>query len=97
MKTFEENTFNFTAHLNPMSAREFNSLLEATAYVSVESGSIKDIKLKASGDKHYAIGKMTFQYNDLKVSTINKKNLKTAYRSLIAGSYSLTLLFRVAA
>ena len=28
---------------------------------------------------------------------INKKNLKTAYRSLIAGSYSLTLLFRVAA
>ena len=72
-----ENSFAFDGHLTSMSARDFNSLLEATAYVKIESGDIKDIDLSAAGDNFYALGKMTFQYNDLKVSTINKRNLKT--------------------
>ena len=72
-----DNNFKFDAHLNSMSAEDFNSLLEATAYVKIESGDIKDIKLAASGDNYYATGKMTFQYSNLKVSTINKRNLKT--------------------
>ncbi len=69
--------FIFDGHLTAMSAREFNSLLEATAYVSIESGNIKEIELAAEGDEHYAMGGMTFEYNNLKVSTITKKNLKT--------------------
>ena len=69
--------FIFDGHLTAMSAREFNSLLEATAYVSIESGNIKEIELAAEGDEHYAMGSMTFVYNNLKVSTITKKNLKT--------------------
>ena len=73
----ENNAFKFDAHLSTMSATEFNSLLEALAFVSVESGTIKDLSLQAQGDNLYATGNMKFLYNDLKVSTINKKNLKT--------------------
>jgi hypothetical protein len=73
----ENNAFKFDAHLSAMSATEFNSLLEALAFVSVESGTIKDLSLQAQGDNYYATGNMKFLYNDLKVSTINKKNLKT--------------------
>jgi hypothetical protein len=69
--------FIFDGHLTPMSAREFNSLLEATAYVSIESGNIKEIELAAEGDENYAMGNMVFEYSNLKVSTITKKNLKT--------------------
>jgi len=73
----ENNSFIYNAHLGSMNAAEFNSILNALAFVSVESGKIKDLSLEAKGDSYYATGKMRFQYNDLKVSTINKKNLKT--------------------
>jgi hypothetical protein len=73
----ENNPFKFDAHLSSMSAMEFNSLLKALAFVSIESGSIKDLSMEAEGDSYYATGNMKFLYNDLKVSTINKKNLKT--------------------
>ncbi len=74
----EDNEFLFDGHLaGPMDAREFNSILSAMAFVKVESGTIKDLKLQAKGDNLYATGNMIFLYNDLKVSTINKKNLKT--------------------
>ncbi len=74
----EDNEFLFDGHLaGPMDAREFNSILTAMAFVKVESGIIKDLKLQAKGDNLYATGNMIFLYNDLKVSTINKKNLKT--------------------
>ena len=74
----EDNEFLFDGHLaGPMDAREFNSILSAMAFVKIESGTIKDLKLQAKGDNLYATGNMIFLYNDLKVSTINKKNLKT--------------------
>ena len=73
----DNNPFKFDAHLSSMSATDFNSLLEALAFVSVESGTIKDLSMQAEGDMLYATGNMKFLYNDLKVSTINKKNLKT--------------------
>ncbi len=71
------NAFIFDAHLGPMKAREFNSILSALAFVNIESGEVKDLSLEAMGDNYYATGNMRFIYNDLKVSTINKKNLKT--------------------
>ncbi|RLD23388.1 MAG: hypothetical protein DRI71_05420, partial [Bacteroidetes bacterium] len=73
----EHNGFIFDAHLESMEAQAFNNILEALAFVKVESGQIKDLKLEAQGDNYYAIGNMLFEYNNLKVSTINKKNLKT--------------------
>lgn len=73
----ENNPFKFEAHLSSMPANDFNGLLEALAFVSVESGVINDLSMKAEGDNYYATGNMKFLYNDLKVSTINKKNLKT--------------------
>jgi hypothetical protein len=73
----ENNPFKFTAHLSTMSAREFNNILEALAFVSIESGNIKDLSMEVQGDRYYATGNMIFLYDNLKVSTINKKNLKT--------------------
>ncbi|RLD19509.1 MAG: hypothetical protein DRI71_11685, partial [Bacteroidetes bacterium] len=73
----ENNPFSFDAHLTTMSATEFNSVLEALAFVSIESGTVKELSMQATGDNYYATGNMKFLYNDLKVSTINKKNLKT--------------------
>jgi hypothetical protein len=73
----ENNPFIFNAHLSTMSAKEFNNILQALAFVSVESGTIEDLSMEAQGDRYYATGNMVFLYNDLKVSTINKKNLKT--------------------
>jgi len=73
----EHNGFIFDAQLEEMSAREFNGILEAMASVSIESGNIQNISLSAAGDNDYATGNMRFEYTDLKVSTINKKTLKT--------------------
>jgi len=72
-----DNRFIFDAHLTKMGMKAFNSILEASAFVTVNSGEVKSVKLKAEGDENYALGKMTFLYNNLKISTINKKNLKT--------------------
>jgi hypothetical protein len=83
----EDNNFVFDTHLSAMNAREFNSILEALAFVSVESGEIKDLRLKAEGDNYYATGNMTFIYNNLKVSTINKKNLKTTGMGKVVKSF----------
>ncbi|MEN8250887.1 MAG: hypothetical protein ABFS32_18285, partial [Bacteroidota bacterium] len=88
----ENNRFIFDAHLSEMDANEFNSLLEATAYVKVSSGKVKDITLEAAGDDYYAMGNMRFVYNDLKVATVSRKNLKTkgmgnVIRSFFANSF----------
>lgn len=72
-----DNVFFFDARLGAMQASEFNDILEATAFVRVKSGSIRSINLQASANSSYAYGNMSFLYNNLKVETINKKNLKT--------------------
>jgi len=71
----ENNLFAFDAQLDAMDAQEFNSILEATALVSVKSGAIKSIKLEAIGNKSYTYGNMSFIYNNLKVETVNKETL----------------------
>jgi hypothetical protein len=73
----EHNGFIFDAHLASMEAKSFSNILEALAFVKIESGKINSLKLEAQGDSYYALGSMLFKYNNLKVSTINKKNLKT--------------------
>ena len=73
----DDNGFIFDARLGAMEAQAFNEILEPTAFVKVESGKIKELKLEAQGDNYYATGNMRFEYNSLKVSTINRKNLKT--------------------
>ena len=71
------NLFFFDARLGPMDAKEFNNILEVTAFVNVKSGNIKSINLQATANSSYAYGNMSFLYNNLKVETYNKKNLKT--------------------
>lgn len=71
------NLFFFDARLGPMEAKEFNNILEATAFVKVKSGNIKSINLQATANSSYAYGNMSFLYNNLKVEAYNKKNLKT--------------------
>ena len=72
-----DNLFFFDARLGSMDAREFNNILEATAFVKVRSGTIKSINLQATANSSYAYGNMSFLYNNLKVEAYNKKNLKT--------------------
>ena len=72
----KNNNFYFDARLGKMSAKAFNNILEATAHVSVTSGNITSLNLQATGNKTYAMGDMSFIYDDLKVETINKKTLE---------------------
>jgi hypothetical protein len=73
-----DNRFVWSLTFTAMDAKEFNNILEETAYVSIVSGGIKSISLNAEADNTYATGKMRFLYNDLKVSTIKRKNMKTS-------------------
>ena len=73
-----DNKFYWDLKFTSMPANEFNNILEEAAYVSIASGRIKSITLNAEADNDYATGKMKFLYNDLKVSVIKRKNMKTS-------------------
>ena len=72
-----DDKFDWSLNFTSMPAEDFNQILEEAAYVSIASGNIKSINMTSQADKDYALGKMRFLYNDLKVSAINKRNMKT--------------------
>lgn len=54
-----------------------NPILENVAFVKVESGVSENLEFDFKSTNEYAIGKMTFQYDNLKIALVNKENYTT--------------------
>ncbi|MEM0938681.1 MAG: hypothetical protein AAGI25_02695 [Bacteroidota bacterium] len=54
-----------------------NPILENVAFVKVESGVSENLEFNFKSTNEYAIGKMTFQYDNLKIALVNKENYTT--------------------
>jgi hypothetical protein len=62
--------------LEGMQLSAFNPMLEKTAFISVRTGEADHIHFRVVADKEVATGSMEFEYDNLRVSLVNKKTGK---------------------
>ncbi|MDP2339263.1 MAG: hypothetical protein Q8N05_22950 [Bacteroidota bacterium] len=87
-----ENLFTVEGSLSPFNMRILNPVLEPLALVSIRSGRVDRFQFNFSANKTSAAGSLTFDYNDFKISVLEKKkgNTKEAkLASFLANSLML--------
>jgi hypothetical protein len=65
-------SYQFDGYLKEMDLTELNRLLENTAHVQITSGHNKLANFNFSANNDYALGTMTFYYNNLKIKVLNE-------------------------
>ncbi|NIM13007.1 MAG: hypothetical protein GTO45_12845 [Candidatus Aminicenantes bacterium] len=68
----KRNRFTFSGSLGTMKMKEFNSILENTAYVRINRGIINRLDFSARANNKRIKGEMKLLYNDLKISILKK-------------------------
>lgn len=87
-----DNLFKVSGSLSPFNMRILNPALEPLALVSIRSGHVDQFNFNLSADKTQANGKLTFAYNNLRISVLELKNGNTKeakFASFIANSLML--------
>lgn len=86
--TDKKNAFTLSGSLGAMDMKAFNVMLVPNVHVRVDRCAIDKIVFRATGDNHAARGKMTFLYQNLKVSLLRPqeagKHQKRGIPSLLA-------------
>lgn len=70
----EKGSFLVVGMLDKMDLTELNMIMEHVAFVKIRSGINNSMEFKIEANEDYALGEMTFYYEDLKVSMISKKD-----------------------
>lgn len=68
----KKNRFTFSGSLGKMRMKEFNSILENTAYVRINRGIINRVDFSARANNKRIKGDIKLLYNDLKISILKK-------------------------
>jgi hypothetical protein len=68
----KKNRFTFSGSLGKMRMKEFNSILENTAYVRINRGIINRVDFSARANNKRIKGEMKLLYKDLKISILKK-------------------------
>ncbi|RED97534.1 DUF748 domain-containing protein [Marinoscillum furvescens] len=86
------NSFTFTGEVKSMDLKELNQFLEPTAFVKVRDGHNERITFTFEANEDYAVGKMKFYYDDLKIGVLSKesydtKGLGSSLKSFFANTF----------
>lgn len=87
-----QDRFTMEGTVGNMDLTEMNAFLENTAFVQVKGGINKLLKFNVDANEDYAIGKMVFFYDNLKITILNEKNteskgLGNTIKSLFANTF----------
>lgn len=75
MPVFDKNNrFTFSGSLGRMDLRAFNTMLETTAHLRMNRGTLTRLTFSAGADNRAASGEMKCLYKDLKISLLKKSN-----------------------
>lgn len=75
------------AKLDKMNLTTFNKMLEPNAFVQVKKGKCQQLSMSANADDKVAIGDMIFEYDNLKISLINKNTFENRGMGPVIGSF----------
>lgn len=75
--TDSSNTFTYMGEVTSMDLTELNEFLEPTAFVKVRDGHNERITFNFEADEDYAVGKMKFYYDDLKIGVLDQESYDT--------------------
>ena len=75
--TSKDDQYSLRGSVGDMDLTELNDFLQNTAFVSVRSGASKSIDFYFDANEEYALGEMTFYYDDLKISVLNQESYDT--------------------
>ncbi len=79
--------FYISAKLEPMDLTTFNRMLEPNAFVTIKKGENDLLTMSANANEELAIGEMTFEYDNLKVSLVNKNTFENKGMGPVIGSF----------
>ncbi len=75
--TSKNDRYTLMGNVGSMDLTELNEFLEYTAFVEVRSGQSKSVDFSFEANNTYALGEMTFYYDDLKISVLNQESYDT--------------------
>ncbi|MEQ8711766.1 MAG: hypothetical protein RIC80_02055 [Cyclobacteriaceae bacterium] len=70
----EKGSFLVVGKLDKMDLTELNRMMEHVAFVKIRSGLNNKMEFSIEANEDFALGEMTFYYEDLKISMISKKD-----------------------
>ncbi|GEM_PF-4015849 len=70
----ERGSFLVVGRLDKMDLTKLNRMMEHVAFVKVRSGQNNKMEFSIEANEDFALGEMTFYYEDLKISMISKKD-----------------------
>lgn len=80
----KNNTFRVQGNLSGFDAKELNPIVEKTAFMHINSGTLEAMNFSFTADNAKAAGRMTMLYHGLDIAVINKQtNDTTAIKEII--------------
>lgn len=83
----EKGSFLVVGKLEKMDLTELNRMMEHVAFVKIRSGINNSMEFNIEANEDYALGEITFYYEDLKISMISKKDEKATGMGPALGSF----------
>ncbi len=83
----EKHPFFISAKLEEMDLTHLNKMLEPNAFVTIKKGYNDILTMSANADDDVAIGEMRFEYDNLKVSLVNKNTFENKGMGPVIGSF----------
>lgn len=69
--------YSLSGRVGDMNLTELSKFLENTAFVQVRSGTSQMVDFMFDANDQYALGEMTFYYDDLKINVLNQESYNT--------------------
>ena len=89
----KENRQHITGHLQPMNMQPLNHALEPLAFIRIDKGQILGLDFDMNLSEKQAGGTLTLQYEDLKISLLDKggseENLGNKAKSFLANTFKI--------